>query len=243
MYPLISSHFFDISQVPREKKRGADMGRKTEISEIRKEELTQAALKCMALKGYDRVTLDDVTREAGLSKGIASYYFKNREELLISVIQKMWENMQGFTRQIWEMPEMTDDPEEVFAHLKAHFSNPKTDLIRMFKEGVSLLITLYDENPHVLRVILEFWCQVPRNKLITEMNYSMQDFLMGTTALIMQEGAKRGVFKKRDPQFAAYTLMSIVAGFLFNHTINKGKLDSKKLEKELSDVILAYVCK
>ena len=84
------------------------MARKIEISAIRKEELTQAALKCMALKGYDRVTLDDVTKEAGLSKGIASYYFKNREELLVSVIRKMWENIEGFTREIWELPEETD---------------------------------------------------------------------------------------------------------------------------------------
>ena len=85
------------------------MARKIEISEIRKEELTQAALKCMALKGYDRVTLDDVTKEAGLSKGIASYYFKNREELLVSVIQKMWENVLGFTRAIWELPAEADE--------------------------------------------------------------------------------------------------------------------------------------
>ena len=94
------------------------MARKTEISEIRKQELTQAALKCMALKGYDRVTLDDVTREAGLSKGIASYYFKNREELLISVIYKMWETAEGYTRAIWEIPQQTDDPEEVQALMR-----------------------------------------------------------------------------------------------------------------------------
>jgi AcrR family transcriptional regulator len=219
------------------------MTRKTEISEIRKEELTQAALKCMALKGYDRVTLDDVTKEAGLSKGIASYYFKNREELLVSVIQKMLENVQGFTRQMWEIPEDANDPEEVLAHLREHYSNPEVDLIAMFKQGISLLISLYDENPHVLRVMLEFWCQVPRNKLITSLNNSTQEFLVRTTAIILQEGVKRGVFKKRNPQAAAYALMSVVTGFLFNHTINKGDLDSKKVEKELSDLIFSYVCK
>jgi AcrR family transcriptional regulator len=219
------------------------MSRKTEISEIRKEELTQAALKCMALKGYDRVTLDDVTKEAGLSKGIASYYFKNREELLISVIHKMWENVAGFTREIWELPQETDDPEEMYVRVREYYSNPKTDLIGMIKEGIKFLITMFDENPHVLRVILEFWCQVPRNEMITELNASMHEFCMRTTAIILQEGAKRGMFKKRNPQVAAYTLISAVVGFAFNHAINKGELDSKKLEKELTDLILGYVCK
>ncbi len=219
------------------------MARKTEISEIRKQELTQAALKCMALKGYDRVTLDDVTKEAGLSKGIASYYFKNREELLASVIYKMLENVQGFTRTIWELPDETDDIEEVYAKLREFYSDPNNDLVLTIKEGTRLLVALYDENPHVLRVMLEFWCQVPRNKMITALNNSTQEFFMHTTAIIVQEGVKRGIFKKRNPQIAAYTLMSIVTGFLFNHTINKGKLDSKKLEREMADLILGYVCK
>lgn len=219
------------------------MARKTEISEIRKQELTQAALKCMALKGYDRVTLDDVTKEAGLSKGIASYYFKNREELLISVIQKMWENVLGFTRTVWEFPDQTDNSEEVYPLLREYYSNPKTDLIAMIKNGIKFLISIYDENPEVLRVIVEFWCQVPRNKMITELNHSMHEILMRTTAIIIQEGSKRGIFKKRNPQVAAYTLISIVVGFAFNHIINKGSLDSKKLEKELTDLVLGYVCK
>jgi len=219
------------------------MARKTEISEIRKEELTQAALKCMALKGYDRVTLDDVTKEAGLSKGIASYYFKNREELLISVIRKMWENVMGFTREIWELPDNTADPEEVYTLLREYYSNPKVDLIVLIKEGVRLLVSIFDKNPDVLRVIVEFWCQVPRNKMITEQNHAMQESMMRTTAIIIQEGAKRGIFKKRNPQLAAYTLMSICAGFAFNHVINKGSLDSEKLQKEFTDLALAYLCK
>ena len=219
------------------------MNRKTEISEIRKEELTQAALKCMALKGYDRVTLDDVTKEAGLSKGIASYYFKNREELLISVIHKMWENVVGFTREIWELPDETDDPEEVYTLVREYYSNPKIDLVAMMKDGIRFLISTFDGNPYVLRVILEFWCQVPRNKMITELNTSMHEFCMRTTAIIIQEGTKRGIFRKRNPRVAAYTLISAVVGFAFDHAINKGSIESKKLEKELSDLILGYLCK
>lgn len=219
------------------------MAGKTEISQIRKQELTQAALKCIALKGYDCVTLDDVTKEAGLSKGIASYYFKNRQELLVSVIRKMWENVVGFTREIWELADQTEDPEKVFSLMREHYSNPKTDLVETIKNGVRLLFSIFDGNPYVLRVIAEFWCQVPRNEMITELNKSMQAFLMRTMGIIVQEGAKRGIFKKRNPELAAYTLMSAVVGFCFNHIINKGDLESKKLEKELTDLILGYLLK
>jgi len=219
------------------------MAGKTEISQIRREELTQAALKCIALKGYDRVTLDDVTKEAGLSKGIASYYFKNRQELLISVIRKMWENVVRFTREIWELADPIDDPEKVFTLMREHYSDPRTDLVAMIRNGVRLLFSIFDENPYVLRVIAEFWCQVPRNEMITELNNSMQAFLMRTMAIIVQEGARRGIFVKKNPEVAAYALMSTVVGFAFNHIINKGTLESKKLEKELCDLILGYLLK
>ena len=219
------------------------MGRKTEISEIRKEELTQAALKCMALKGYDRVTLDDVTKEAGLSKGIASYYFKNREELLVSVIQKMWENVLGFTRGIWELPVEVEEQEAVYSLVKKYYSNPKIDPVTVMKDGIRFLFTIFDEDPYVLRVIMEFWCQVPRNKMITELNDSMHSFIINISAIIIQEGMKRGVFKKRNPQLAAYTLVAAIVGVAFNHAINKGNLDSKKLEKEVSELVFGYLCK
>jgi len=219
------------------------MGRKTEISEIRKEELTQAALKCMALKGYDRVTLDDVTKEAGLSKGIASYYFKNREELLVSVIQKMWENVLGFTRGIWELPVEVEEQEAVYSLVKKYYSNPKIDPVTVMKDGIRFLFTIFDEDPYVLRVIMEFWCQVPRNKMITELNDSMHSFIINISAIIIQEGMKRGVFKKRNPQLAAYTLVAAIVGVAFNHAINKGNLDSKKLEKEVSELFFGYLYK
>jgi len=219
------------------------MARKTEISEIRKEELTQAALKCMALKGYDRVTLDDVTKEAGLSKGIASYYFKNREELLVSVIQKMWENIMGFTREIWELPAHVEEEEALYSLVKKYYSNPKIDPVTIMKDGIRFLFTIFDENPFVLRVIMEFWCQVPRNKMITELNDSMHGFIINISAIIIQEGMKRGIFKKRNPQVAAYTLVAAIVGVAFNHAINKGNLDSKKLEKEVSDLFFGYLNK
>jgi len=212
---------------------------KTQISDIRRDELTQAALKCLAAKGYDKVTLDDVTREAGLSKGIASYYFKNREELLVSVIQKMWDNMVELTRKIWELPE--DEEKKLYGRVKEYYSDPKIDLVAMMRQGISFLVAWFEENQHTVRVIQEFWCQVPRNPMITELNDSMHEFLIRISSIVIQEGTQRGIFKKRNPQLAAYILVSAITGMAFNHIINKKGVDNKKLEKEFCDLVLDYL--
>ena len=217
------------------------MASKTEISSIRREELTQAALKCLAAKGYDRVTLDDVTREAGLSKGIAAYYFKRREDLLLSVIQKMWDNVMGLTRRIWELPENVDEEEEVYKRVREYYSDPRIDLVTVIGNGVKFLSQWFAENPRIIRVILEFWCQVPRNPTITRLNNSMHRFLANVSAIIIQEGIKRKLFKKRDPMMAAYILISAIIGLAFNDIINKGDFGSKEIEKDFSDLIFGYL--
>jgi len=218
------------------------MAPRTEISDIRREELTLAALKCIAEKGYDRVTLDDVTKEAGLSKGIASYYFKNREELLVSVIQKMWDKIVDLTRMIWELPE-EEDEKKIYKRVKEFYSNREIDLVSFMRGGLNYLAGWMDENPHIIRVILEFWCQVPRNPLITRQNDSMHNILMNISAIIIEEGMKRGVFKKRDPHMAAFVLISGISGLAFNHVINKSRVDTKKLEKDFGDLVLDYLCR
>lgn len=222
-------------------KKGAVMKRRTQIGDIRREELTKAALNCLATKGYDRVTLDDVTREAGLSKGIASYYFKNREELLVSVIHKMWDNVLELTRNIWEIPEEVDDEELVYTRISEFYSDPKVDIVRLIQGGIRFLVAWFGENVHIVKVILEFWCQVPRNPMITDLNKSMHNFLVRISSIVLQEGMKRGTLKKRDPRLAAYILISAITGLAFNVIINEGNFDSKKLEKDFGDLVFDYL--
>ena len=142
-----------------------------------------------------------------------------------------------------ELPDRIDDQEVMYARVKEYYSNPKVDLMGVMKDGVKLLVSVFDENPDILLVLGEFYCQVPRIKMIAKLNASLNEMMMRTTAIIIQEGTKRGIFKKRNPQVAAYTLISITVGFAFNHVINKGNLDSKKLEREFTDLVLGYLCK
>jgi len=79
--------------------------------------------------------------------------------------------------------------------------------------------------------------------MVAELSAHMQEVIIGTTAVFIQAGAKRGGFKKRNPQLAAYILVSTITGAAFSHVVSKGSLDSKKLKKELTDHILLYLCK
>lgn len=55
-------------------------------SQKTRDELLKAALAMYEKKGYQKTTVDDIAAEAGVSTGIAYRYFRNKKDILLSVI-------------------------------------------------------------------------------------------------------------------------------------------------------------
>ena len=54
----------------------------------RREELLDAALRLCAELGYDQVSVDQITRDAGVSKGVFYYYFGSKQDMLIALVNR-----------------------------------------------------------------------------------------------------------------------------------------------------------
>ncbi|HEY9052399.1 MAG TPA: TetR/AcrR family transcriptional regulator [Gammaproteobacteria bacterium] len=57
--------------------------------EARPEEILDAALELFTEKGYAATRMDDVAKQAGISKGTLYLYFNNKEAIFHSVVQEM----------------------------------------------------------------------------------------------------------------------------------------------------------
>jgi AcrR family transcriptional regulator len=55
----------------------------------RSEEITAAALRVFTRRGLHQTTLEDVAKEAGISKGTIYLYFKSKEDLFIAAAQQV----------------------------------------------------------------------------------------------------------------------------------------------------------
>jgi len=69
--------------------KAANKTRRALPKEVRKEQLIQATIKCIAKHGLSGVTMARVTQEAGLSLGIASLHFESKEKLLLETLQSV----------------------------------------------------------------------------------------------------------------------------------------------------------
>lgn len=60
--------------------------RKEREKEQKKMQIISAAEKLFFQSGYDQVSMDEIAREAELSKGTIFFYFKNKEALFITIV-------------------------------------------------------------------------------------------------------------------------------------------------------------
>lgn len=155
--------------------------------------LLKAAFREVAEKGFSAVTLDDIARRAGVSKGVTLYYFDSKDELFRELFAWLIDSIQ--TR----MREAVAAEEDPVAKLKAL---------------VALIFPSPSKNRAFFRAFVDFSGLAARHDAFREIN---ERFYAGCREIdggIVQEGIRRGVFAARDPREAGSTMRAIFDGLM-----------------------------
>src|SRR5215831_12981652 len=92
-----------------------------EYEDQRREELIKATYYEVAEKGYSAVTLQDIAKRAGVSKGSTLYYFATKEDLFLGALEWM---ISQFDIRIGQAIANVEDPvEKVGALIGTIFAN------------------------------------------------------------------------------------------------------------------------
>ncbi len=73
--------------------------RKEREKEQRRAVILDAAEKLFFSRGYDQVSMDQIAREAELSKGTLFFYFRNKENLYITIVDRGIRLFHGMVRE------------------------------------------------------------------------------------------------------------------------------------------------
>jgi AcrR family transcriptional regulator len=68
-----------------------------EKKEEKIKQIINAAVKVLAVKGYDNATIVDISDAAGISRGLPHYYFKDKEDLAIKALETSTSEMIRFS--------------------------------------------------------------------------------------------------------------------------------------------------
>jgi AcrR family transcriptional regulator len=193
---------------------------KSDISNLRRAQLTRAAYKVVGQKGYYDFTVRDIAREAGLSTGLVHYYFKNKEDLLLNLLKEINRNM---TIILNKNIIKSDDPREKLNI----FMNQAFDLVKNEKD--------------YFYIVIDFWTQVNKNERMKRANIKLFKSYRDEITKILKEGMDKGVFMKMDPDYTAAVIISIIQGLIIQYVIDNNAFQYedyvKKIMKHINDLV------
>lgn len=150
-----------------------------EKAEEKRDIIFQAAVKVFARKGYHEGTIADIAREAGISYGLVYNYFKNKEDIVITLFRNRW---QRFIRRIEKIQGQDCSPAE-----------------KLVKVG-TFLIRSYEVEPNLMKVLV---LNVVPHSYFFEKNKKAIEKAFHLIQAIIEEGQTQGVFDRRfDPKIA-----------------------------------------
>jgi len=163
---------------------------------------------------------------------------------MTATAEKIGSEMLATTLKIWGIPSDVRDEKKVQELIRARCSEKDFDFIAVLQEGVNIFVRWFEQSPHVIATGLELFLQVRRNPVIEGIKDKVNPFIRNACAVFIEEGIKKGAFKKRDPQYTALMLISLVSGLSFAHvTAREGEFEADIIIKEMSDLILGHLQK
>src|SRR5690606_10929540 len=132
----------------------------------------RATVDCITKYGYHNFSMQDVARTAGVSKGIIHYYFLNKDELMMSVLEKVAGDIE--TILATEMESITDAKRKLEVFIDVCF-----DIVRNTKE--------------YYQVNMDFWTQINQKEEVRRVIARHYDKFRDSAAAVIKEGVASGV--------------------------------------------------
>lgn len=182
---------------------------KKTIEEIRKaseETIANAALSLFIHEGYLNVTIDQIARKAGVSKGLMYNYFSGKEELLGFIIERIMKEVSGLGETILA----------------------EKDPIKKMKVMLTTTFSLLSEKGDFWRTIMPVITQKAISK---KMEVQLKAILVSLTKDMKQMFKSCGV---KNPEIEAYQLGALLDGIAWHYFfLFEDNYPLKKMEKEL----------
>jgi len=180
------------------------MSPRPDVSEERKQQILNAAEDVFTQKGLDDARMDDIAEQTGLSKGTLYLYFKSKDDLIIAILDRI------FQHEFREMEKL------VYAEQSA------VDSIWQFTElacrDIATMLRL-------MPIAYEFLALAFRNKYVQHALKQYFHSYMDILVPIIQHGIDLEEFRDVDA-----TEVAIAAGAIFEGTILLWVYDKSMVE-------------
>lgn len=184
----------------------------------RKNQIVQATVECITKHGYHNFSMQDVARKAGVSKGIIHYYFLNKDDLMMSVLDKVASDIELILQEEMQTEQDPLRKLEIFIEVSM-------DVVRNTRE--------------YYQVNMDFWTQINQKEAVRVVISNHYKKFRKTCQKILQEGIEQGVFQSIDPHEYASFILALIDGISLQWLFDPTVFDYENICKKANQLIMA----
>lgn len=183
------------------------MSPRPNVSDERKAQIISAAEDVFTQKGFNEARMDDIAEETGLSKGTLYLYFKSKDDLIIAILDRM------FQREMKQMEGLDQ------ADLSA------ADAIWKMTEAVTNNILGF---VRLVPIVYQFLALAFRNKYVQKALKKYINQYIDMITPIIEQGIKSGEFRKVNAREVAIAMSAIIEGTLLLWVYDRDLVEPEK---------------
>lgn len=186
---------------------------KPETLEARKNQILQAALVCFARSGYQQTSVDDISQEAGLSKGSIYTHFESKKALFLALLDRM-------IADTGLQPLLSTE-----------------DLTKQEKLDASLVSIISFANSEASKeyafLLMEAWLQTQLDPEVNQAVANLYNQLRYLFAQLISQSVEAGEAKPVDPDAMASILIAIFDGLMVQAVVDEHAIDWQAISQTI----------
>ena len=169
------------------------MSPRPDVSEERKNQILEAAIKVFSRQGFHEARMDDIVQESGLSKGALYWYFKSKDEIITAILSNL------FDREL-----------DTLKNLQDAQGPARERMIEFTRLAIADMKVLLQIRP----IVYEFYAIAFRQRAVRDALKNYFRRYMQMVVPFIQQGIDRGEFRPVDAVEAALAAGAIIEGTL-----------------------------
>ena len=169
------------------------MTRSTALCEKRQAQILEAAMAVFTRVGMGRARMEDIAREAGLSKGALYLYFESKDALIVQLVEQLFSDYVNAVKE------------------NAQGEGPVTARLCALADALTAYAETFTETWSVIYEIFAWAIREASVHRIVEAYYRASREVI---AALIQEGIAQGEFRPVDPEEIAVQIIALHEGVL-----------------------------
>jgi AcrR family transcriptional regulator len=194
--------------------------RRSFIEEKRRSQIVETAIQTIATQGFSQASLAEIAKEAGISKGVISYHFDGKEELVEEILRSLLRKPGEFVKE--RVSRAATASEKLRAYIEANF-----DFMKRNRVGYVALVDLWGQRDD----------GGGRNSLNVDAYEPSRHYL----AHILEEGQRAGEMRELALMPTASLIQGAIDGVMLQWVLDEKAVDLDVAKQEVVSMVLRHV--